>query len=56
MYDAPRNKQEAYNIYADLMEKGNECNRAGYEVEALILWNQANDAWDIYFYWDEEHY
>lgn len=49
-------KQQAYNHYAELMEKGNECSRAGYEDEALIFWNKANEAWDIYFYWDEEHF
>lgn len=50
---SPKNKQEAYNIYADLMECGNRFSSQGADNEAQQLWNQANEVWDIYFYWDD---
>lgn len=49
-----RNKQDAYNSYAEAMQLGNAASRNGDEAFAESYWNEAEIFWDLYFYWDEE--
>ena len=37
-----------YKIYAELMQKAEECFKAGFEDEANAWYNKANDAYDDY--------
>lgn len=51
---------EEYKRYAELMEKGDQLSRMGFEEEAVFWWNKANDAYYDYqeavndpFYWED---